>query len=81
MEDIFFTTTCMMLSLSEKKWYKFFTHKFITQLGSTNRRYTFLVDFYEKKLSRELQHIIERKKNSKRKKIIALAPRNGKNRN
>ena len=31
-----------------KKWYKFFTHKFITQLGSTNPRYTFLVDFYEK---------------------------------
>ena len=70
----------MMLSLSEKI-VQFFTHKFITQLGSTNRRYTFLVDFYEKKLSRELQHIIERKKNSKRKKIIALAPRNGKNRN
>ena len=34
-----------------------------------------------KKLSRELQHIIERKKEKNLKKIIALAPHNGKNRN
>ena len=36
-----------------------------------------------KKLSRELQHIIERKKREKseKKKIIAFTPRNGENRN